>query len=241
MKKFIYPLLSAFPLLYANSANGIEVTANPFGSVNAVVSNTEPNVIHVKNDVITSITAKSGAVIQDQQSSDGSVMFSTLETKPFSVLIETEKGFTFTLRATPRKTENSSSIVIYNLEDKGNDTEEIQNRLSHYQSYSGLISKILTDLINEKIPDGFVESRKTRFKVDSSVTSVLGIRNVQTWVGQNMRVVKLDITNTSMSEVELNERYLWNKDVMAISYYPRVSVLRPNTRIFAYVVLKEVD
>lgn len=238
MKKITFSL-SFIALALTPHTHAIDVSVSPFGSVNAIVSSSEPNVIHVKNDSIKGITAKYGAIIQDESSGDGSVMFSTLEKKPFSVLIETEKGFTFTLKATPRENSESASIVIHNLAEKGGGDEEMSDGLSHYQSYSGLITAILTDFINGKVPDGFVDTWRTKYKAES--LEGLKVNNAQSWVGQNMRVVKLDLANISTREIELNERYLWTQGVMAVAYYPNVSVLLPNTRVFAYVVMKEVD
>lgn len=238
IKKTIIPL-SLLTLGISQQVYAIDVTANPFGSVNAVVSSTEPNVIHVKNDTIKSLSAKAGAIIQDELSSDGSVVFSTTEKKPFSVVIETEKGFTFTLKATPNSKSESASVVIHNLADKGEVSDEVIESLSRYQSYSGLITAILTDFMNDKMPDGFVEAWLTKYSAGH--TDGLNVRNVKAWVGQHMRVVKLDITNTSMNDIELNERYLWTKGVMAVAYTPNVTILHPNTRVYAYVILKEVD
>ncbi|MCT8760487.1 type-F conjugative transfer system secretin TraK [Glaesserella parasuis] len=242
MKKYIYPF-TFIACLVANTSYGVEVSAKPFGSVNAKVSATEPNIIHVKNDVIVNISAKAGAVIHEEQTTDGSAMFSTTETKPFSVLIETEKGFTFTLNASPSKNANSSSVVIHNLANKGSKNDE-DSSLSYplsMGSYSGLITHILTEIINNRIPDGFVDTWSRKYDVPDSLNSVLKVKAMEAWVGQNMRVVKLEVTNISNVELELNERYFWTKKVMAIQIDPNVSILRPNSRVFAYVILKEVE
>lgn len=241
MKKQIYPF-AFIACLVANTSYGIEISAKPFGSVNATISATEPNIIHVKNDVIVSISAKAGAVIHEEQTTDGSAMFSTTETKPFSVLVETEKGFTFTLNASPSKNANSSSVVIHNLADKGSKNDE-ESSLSYPStgSYSGLITHILTEIINNRIPDGFVDTWSRKYDVPDSLKSVLRVKAIDAWVGQNMRVVKLEVTNIANVELELNERYFWTKKVMAIQIDPNVSILRPNSRVFAYVMLKEVE
>lgn len=232
--------LTLLSLLSSSYLYALDLTASPFGSVTATVSSTEPNLIHVKNDRVTHLTAKAGAILDDEATTDGSVAFSTDESKPFSILIETEKGYSFTLNATPNKNSRAASIVIHNLEDKGNPlSDEVRASSAWYKTYSGVISHILTELINNRIPDGFVETRKRKFDAPSSVKGFFNVRNTTAWAGLDMRVVKLDITNISQSEIELNERYFWNKNVMAISFYPKVSSIRPNTRVFAYVVLKE--
>jgi len=236
--KLIFPF-SFIAITLSPQVFAIDVTANPFDSVNAMISSSEPNVLHVKNDSIKSLSAKSGAIIQDELSGDGSVVFSTTEKKPFSIVIETEKGFTFTLKAQPELKASSASVVIHNLAEKGEVNEEALSGLSRNQSYSGLITTLLTDFINNKVPDGFVEAWRTKY--DAGRLNGLSVKNLKAWVGQNMRVVKVEITNKTFSPIELNERYLWVKNVMAISYYPKVTVLPPNTRVYAYVVLREVE
>lgn len=233
--------LSAFSLLVSQGVFAIDVTTNPFGTVNANVSSKEPNVIHVKNDRITHLTAKIDAIINDEAMNDGSIAFSTTETKPFSILIETEKGYSFTLNAVPKNI-SSNSIVIHNLKDKGNDiSESVLNGNGWYKTYSGVIAKVFTDLINDKIPDGFVETRNRAYNVPEELNGIFKVRKTEAWVGQGMRVVKLDITNISTSAVELNERNFWTKGVMAMTFYPKVFKLPINTRVFAYVMLKEVE
>lgn len=235
-----YCLLSLLVALLSNSANAIDVMLKPFDSTTATVSSKEPNVINVKNDTIAAINSKNGAIINDAITTDGSVIFSTSETKPFSILVETEKGFTFTVNAAPNKNHGSASIIIHNLAEKGNlDSNELSNISEN--TYSGFISKLLTEVINERVPNGFVETRNRSFNVSPDFKGILKTQNLEALVGQNIRIVKLAITNVSNNEIELNERILWNKNVMAISFYPSVSKLQPNYRVFAYVLLKEVE
>lgn len=228
------------PCIFSNLSYGIDLTTYPFGTVNATVSSKEPNIINVKNDKITHLTSKSeGGIFEDEATEDGSVIFSTKETKTFSILVQTEKGANFIVNAQPNKNVSSRSIVIHNLSDKGNSvSEEVLNNSGFDKSYSGVISYIFKELINGNIPNGFIESRKKDFPINNDLKHILKIRNTDAWVGENIRVIKLDITNISSSEIELNERYLWAKGVMAISFYPNATVLPPNTRIFAYVMVR---
>jgi len=94
-KKLKIALLMA---LFSQAAYSVDVVLKPFGSTNATVSSKEPNIINVKNDTIVGITSKSGAILNDAITTDGSVIFSTSETKPFSILVETEKGFNFCIK-----------------------------------------------------------------------------------------------------------------------------------------------
>lgn len=233
--------LSALALL-VSQAYAVDLTAQPFGTVNANVSSKEPNIVHVKNDEITHLTAKVGAILEDEATGDGSVAFSTSEKKPFSILIETKKGYNFTLNAVPKSDISASSIVIHNLKDKGNEiSEEVLNGNGWYKTYSGVIAKVFTDLINGRVPDGFVDTRNRDYDVPRELDGIFKVRKTDAWVGNGMRVVKLDITNVSSQEVELNERNFWTKGVMAINFYPKVFKLPVNTRVFAYVMLKEVE
>lgn len=234
--------LSFLALLVSKSVYAVDLTAQPFGKVNAVISSKEPNILHVKNDKITNLTAKVGAIVEDEAASDGSIIFSSLESKPFSILIETEKGYNFTLNAVPKKDISSSSVVIHNLKDKGNSiNENVLNGNGWYKSYSGVIAKVFTDLINNRIPDGFVDTRNRDYDIPRELNSFFKVRKTNAWVGNGMRVVRLDITNISSNSIELNERNFWTDGVMAITFYPKVFKLPAGTRVFAYVMLKEVE
>ena len=103
-KHFTFALLTV--ALFAQATNAMEIALKPFDSTNAIVSSKEPNIINVKNDTIAHITSKGGAILNDAITTDGSVVFSTSEIKPFSILVETEKGFNFTVKATPKKNHN---------------------------------------------------------------------------------------------------------------------------------------
>ncbi|NNH97768.1 TraK domain-containing protein [Pasteurella multocida] len=239
MKKLISVL--TLSTLLSSNAIALDLVSKPFGTVYSTISSTEPNVVHVKNDAIVGISSKSGAIIQDSTIGDGSVIFSTKESKPFSILIETEKGHTFTLKATPKQT-SSTSIVINNFDDKGSSSNEaIQQALSYPQTYSGFISHVFTEILNKRLPNGFIESSNKSFQIDKSMQAYFKVKNTEAWVGQNVRVVKLEIKNISKTEFELNERYFWNKNVMAITFDPKTLNLYPQSTVYAYVMLREVE
>ncbi|TNH04040.1 hypothetical protein FHQ26_00605 [Testudinibacter sp. TR-2022] len=237
MKKYV-PLVFLLISGIANSA--VDVTANPFGSVNVSVSSKEPNVIHIKNDIITAATANGGALIQDNVLSDGSLIFSTNEINPFSIIIETEKGFTFTARATPKKDLSSTSLIIHNLADKGNKVEGGDIISSGYSSYSNWITSTITNLVNGNVPDGFVDTSNRKYTVDKSLLSFFKISADKAWVNPEVRVIKLDIVNVSNKNLELNERYFWDKKVMAITFSPQLTMISPKSKMSVYIMFKEV-
>ncbi|MFC1040035.1 type-F conjugative transfer system secretin TraK [Pasteurella multocida] len=238
MKNLISVLTLSTLLSY--NAIALDLISKPFGTVYSTISSTEPNIVHVKNDSIVGISSKSGAIIQDSTIGDGSVMFSTKENKPFSILIETEKGYTFTLKATPKQT-SSMSIVINNFDDKGSSNESVQQILNYPQTYSGFISYVFTEILNKRLPNGFIESSNKSYQIDKSMQAYFKVKNTEAWVGQNVRVVKIEIKNISKTEFELNERYFWNKNVMAITFDPKTLNLYPQSTVYAYVMLREVE
>ncbi|STZ74986.1 conjugal transfer protein TraK [Klebsiella pneumoniae subsp. ozaenae] len=93
------------------------ITVNSFATISTGVSNNNPNSITVPDDRITSLQSTQGVLTAREATANGSVVFSTLATKPFTMFVQTESGFSFTVNATPRK-QQGMSLVVNNKEVK---------------------------------------------------------------------------------------------------------------------------
>lgn len=226
----------AIPLLFlSTSVLAGSFSIDPMQKITTSVSTNEPNVIAVHNDKITSMTANSGAILSSNKTIDGKVVFTTSAKKNFDVVIETETGFTFTVTYQPTKN-SSSPTIIFNKMAKGSDKAISYEEDS--QSYSNLITKSLTMIVNNKIPVGFVETRNTSISLPKGITEYLDVKGVNSWNGFNIKIQKVSVKNKSLNTIELNERYLWFKNVMAISFVPNVLHLPPNYTVDAYIVIR---
>lgn len=207
-----------------------------YGNVSVRVSATEPNVIQVKNDVITSITSKDGAISQDNNTSTGGVIFSTIEDKKFSIIVETEKGASFTINAVPSKKQSSATILINGIIPNKSVTV---SHSSSNSSYGNQIVKLMQAFMNDRVPDSFEEA-SVSWK-DISLNPYFSISVNKAWQSDGIKVIRLLANNITNSSLELNERYFWQKNVIAIAYYPNLIDLPPRKSVYVYIFLQDKE
>ncbi|HHD7809801.1 TPA: type-F conjugative transfer system secretin TraK, partial [Klebsiella pneumoniae] len=179
------------------------ITVNSFATISTGVSNNNPNSITVPDDRITSLQSTQGVLTAREATANGSVVFSTLATKPFTMFVQTESGFSFTVNATPRK-QQGMSLVVNNKEVKG--TEDATTWEGSQNTYSALITGLISRFINNDKPQGFVFSKNTDVQLSPSVQSYFNVRPVTAWRGDKLRIIRLELTSRSSSRLELNER-----------------------------------
>ena len=212
-------------------AQDFSFSVENYGNISARVSSIEPNVIQVKNDVITAITSKDGAISQDNNTSTGGVIFSTREDKKFSIIVETEKGASFTVNAVPSKKQSSTTILINGIIP--NKSSSAVSHSSSNSSYGNQIVKLMQAFMNDKVPDSFEETSEN-WK-DISLNPYFRISVNKAWQSDGIKVIKLLVNNITNGSIELNERYFWQKNVIAIAYYPNLIDLPPKKSVYVYI------
>lgn len=225
------------PLIMLSSYGFSDViTIEPMQKVSTQVSTTDPNVIAVYNDKITSVTANSGNILSNNKTGDGKIVFTTKSTKNFNMVIETENGFTFTLIAQPSSKFNGASLTVYNSQAKpidGDITFEQEG-----QSYSGLITMALSQVMKGNSPKGFIQTNSANMSLPVNMNQYFAVKGINSWNGSNFIIQKFQVTNISSRSIELNERYFWGQGIMAISFSPNITILKPNMSVTTYVVKK---
>ncbi|WP_228709037.1 TraK domain-containing protein [Klebsiella pneumoniae] len=71
------------------------------GQANIAVSNTDPNLFTVPGDRITAINSLDGGLTNQEQTDSGGAILATVSKKPFTFIVETERGLNFSIRAVP--------------------------------------------------------------------------------------------------------------------------------------------
>jgi conjugal transfer pilus assembly protein TraK len=97
-------LLLVAPAMSATLSGTLAPTVVPLtngGQANIAVSNTDPNLFTVPGDRITAINSLDGLTNQEQTDSGGAIL-ATVSKKPFTFIVETERGLNFSIRAVPR-------------------------------------------------------------------------------------------------------------------------------------------
>lgn len=163
------------------------------------------------------------------------MLFSTVSDKPFTLFVQTESGFAFSVMASPRK-RAGLSLVVNNREVRGTEAaREWEGHKIHIARLSQVLS--LSSSITISPLGLFIQ--KSRCPIIPSTETYFSVRSVAAWQGDKLRIVRLDVTNRSTSRIELNERYFWSKGVMAVSFWPQVDQVSPGTTVSAIVLLRD--
>ncbi|HEE0377231.1 TPA: type-F conjugative transfer system secretin TraK, partial [Klebsiella pneumoniae] len=95
-------LLLAAPAMSATLSGTLAPTVVPLtngGQANIAVSNTDPNLFTVPGDRITAINSLDGGLTNQEQTDSGGAILATVSKKPFTFIVETERGLNFSIRA----------------------------------------------------------------------------------------------------------------------------------------------
>lgn len=105
-------------VLASTAVQAQEVDINPNARLSLAVSNTDPNYIAVTDDRVIAVQATKGVLTDRRTTAGGAVLFSTISDAPFTMFVQTESGFAFSVAASPRK-QAGLSLVVNNREVRG--------------------------------------------------------------------------------------------------------------------------
>ncbi|QGY32538.1 TraK domain-containing protein [Pantoea cypripedii] len=231
-KRFVFSILL---LLVSCIAQAQQMTLHSGTRITAEVSNTDPNAIRVSDDRIVSLQATQGVLSSKTPTPDGGVVFSTLAQQPFTLFIQTASGFSFSMQARPGK-RPGLSLTVDNPEVRG--TERARQFEQRQGSYSGLISDLVSRFIRNQKPDGYVLTKNTQVPVSDAVAVAFTLQPVTAWQGDQLRIVRTDVTSRSSLPLRLSERYFWSPGVMAVSFHPRLDVIAPGKTVSVITVFR---
>lgn len=218
---------------YATFAENLTIVPNT--TTRIAVSNSELNVITVTNDRIIEASATPGKLADKKATDSGALIFTTRQTSPFSLYIETEKGFGFTLNALPGKKSSGANLRIMNAEAKAQATQWENSS----DSYSELITRTLTAVINNTIPAGFVQNGRINVNWPAATLNHFRFHQAKSFQGKQIRILTITVTNKTQQTIQLNERLFCLPQTIAIAFEPNVKSLKPQQQVMMFMLLKE--
>lgn len=224
-------------MLLSASAWAETLTVTPNSAVRLTVSNREPNVIAVMNDRIVEANSAAGKLADKKATDSGALIFTTEETTPFSLYIETEKGFGFTVNAIPVKKSQGINVSVMNAEAKAEAVAEEWGKSS--DSYSQFITRTFMAAMNDNIPTGFVKNGRVNVNWKDSALNSFRFRNSVSFQGKNIRLLRVNVENKTTQPIRLNERVFWVPQTMVIAFNPTVNTLRPHEQVTVFLLIKE--
>lgn len=206
---------------------------SPNSSIAIQVSNESPNAIAVPDDRITALRSAMGSLASKENTPNGAMVFSTTMDKPITFFVETEKGFFFSVVATPVPGPGRT-YEVNNKVAKGSDAAGTWEKSLNYEE---MLVQLNKQLLNNELPTGFVESKNYDYTVAGQVSDFLKFTPLKAWAGNELRVLKLTIRNTSSQPIELDRSLFWARGVRSVYVDRNLRSLEPNREASLMIAL----
>lgn len=180
------------------------------GQANIAISNTDPNLFTVPGDRILAINSLDGSLTNQEQTDSGGAILATVSKKPFTFIVETERGLNFSIRAVPRAGVGRTIQLVSELIGTPGPAKAWEES-NPYESV--LVS------LNKAVRQSRVPSEYQSIPVTSETLSVpAGLRASaeQVWTGHHLKVVRYRLDNLSRSAYSVRESDFWQPGTRAV-------------------------
>lgn len=206
-------LFFAVPAISATLSGTLAPTVVPLtngGQANIAVSNTDPNLFTVPGDRITAINSLDAGLTNQEQTDSGGAILATLSKKPFTFIVETERGLNFSIRAVPRAGVGRTIQLVSELSGTPGPARAWEES-NPYES-------VLVAL-NRAVRQGSVPGDYQSVPVTSETLAVpAGLRATaeRVWTGHHLKVVRYSLDNVSLSPRMVRESDFWQPGTRAV-------------------------
>lgn len=200
------------------------------GQFSLSVSSTNPNMIHIPGDVVSAISGPAGALSDKHLTSSGAVVFTAISDKPFTFYVETRKGQTFPVAATPVKGQGRSYRLVGDLPVSTPDAKAWEMS----QPYESLLLALNNQAMKSSLPDGYTPVKPD--VVGIAIPSDLQAVAEQSWTGHALRVDQVRITNPHNYGVALREQDFWARGVRSVMFDSQASTLMAGATLRVFII-----
>ncbi|MEQ0112798.1 type-F conjugative transfer system secretin TraK [Klebsiella sp. JN_Kp123] len=206
-------LFFSVPAISATLSGTLAPTVVPLtngGQANIAVSNTDPNLFTVPGDRITAINSLDGGLTNQEQTDSGGAILATVSKKPFTFIVETERGLNFSIRAVPRAGVGRTIQLVSELSGTPGPARAWEES-NPYES-------VLVAL-NRAVRQGSVPGDYQSVPVTSETLAVpAGLRATaeRVWTGHHLKVVRYSLDNVSLSPRMVRESDFWQPGTRAV-------------------------
>lgn len=229
-------LLLVAPAMSATLSGTLEPTVVPLtngGQANIAVSNTDPNLFTVPGDRITAINSLDGGLTNQEQTDSGGAILATVSKKPFTFIVETERGLNFSIRAVPRAGSGRTIQLVSELAG----TPGPAKAWEESNPYESLLVSL-----NRAVRQGSVPGEYQSVPVTSEVLQVpAGLRATadRVWVGHHLIVVRYSLDNVSLSARMVRESDFWQPGTRAVMFSTPAGLLTAGGRMQIWVTTSD--
>lgn len=182
------------------------------GQASIAISNTDPNLFTVAGDRVTALTSLDGELTRQEQTASGGVIVSTLNKKPFTFILETERGLNFSVQAVPRAGVGRTVRLVSELSGTG----EQARTWEESSPYEATLVSLSQHLLGGKLPTGWQAIPVTT----ETLTAPAGLsaNAERVWTGNHLKVVRYRVTNASGSVRNLTESDFWQSGIRGVLF-----------------------
>ncbi len=229
-------LLFTVPAMSATLSGTLAPTVVPLtngGQANIAVSNTDPNLFTVPGDRITAINSLDGGLTNQEQTDSGGAILATVSKKPFTFIVETERGLNFSICAVPRAGVGRTIQLVSELSGTPGPARAWEES-NPYES-------VLVTL-NRAVRQGSVPGDYQAVPVTSETLAVpAGLRATaeKVWTGHHLKVVRYSLDNVSLSPRMVRESDFWQPGTRAVMLSTPAGPLTAGGRMQVWVTTSD--
>lgn len=182
------------------------------GQANIALSNTDPNLFTVPGDRIIAINSLDGGLTTQEQTDNGGAIVATVSKKPFTFIVETERGLNFSVRAVPRAGVGRTIQLVTELTGTPGPAKSWEES----SPYEGLLVALNKAVRQGGVPPEYVSVPVTH----ESLAVPPGLRAVpeQVWTGHHLKMVRYRLENTTGSLRIVRESDFWQPGTRAVMF-----------------------
>ena len=229
-------LFFSLPAISATLSGTLAPTVVPLangGQANIAVSNTDPNLFTVPGDRITAINSLDGGLTNQEQPDSGGAILATVSKKPFTFIVETERGLNFSIRAVPRAGVGRTIQLVSELVGTPGPAKSWEES----SPYEGILVSLNRAVRQGQIPDEYQAVPVT----SESLQVPAGLRATaeKVWTGHHLKVVRYSLENISFSPRMIRESDFWQPGTRAIMLSSPAGQLTGGGRMQVWITTSE--
>lgn len=142
------------------------------GQASIAISNTSPNLFTVPGDRIIAVNSLDGALTNNEQTASGGVVVATVNKKPFTFILETERGLNLSIQAVPREGAGRTIQLVSDLRGTGEEAGAWETSTP----YESLLVTISQAVRGGKLPAGWYQVPVTKETLQAPAGAVFSGR-----------------------------------------------------------------
>lgn len=196
------------------------------GQASIAISNTSPNLF----TRIIAVNSLDGALTNNEQTASGGVVVATVNKKPFTFILETERGLNLSIQAVPREGAGRTIQLVSDLRGTGEEAGAWETSTP----YESLLVTISQAVRGGKLPAGWYQVPVTK----ETLQAPAGLSSVadSVWTGNHLKMVRFAVENKTLSALNIRESDFWQPGTRAVMFSQPASQLLAGARMDVYVI-----